>query len=158
LGVAALPEGMPVTATAALVTAMSRMRDRGIVVRRLGTAETLGGVTVACADKTGTLTENRMRLDVVWIGGHRIAVSDVRGADGPAAALVAASVLNSDLDYHQNGGTLAVAGSSTEQALARAAEELGIDPVALAKRFPRRRLTERTDDTKYVITEHHRNG
>ena len=67
LGVAAIPEGLPVSATAALVRAMAHMRERGIVVRRLATAETLGGVTVACTDKTGTLTENRMRVDVVSI-------------------------------------------------------------------------------------------
>src|SRR5690348_3888614 len=72
LGVAAIPEGLPVTATAALVHAMARMRSHGIVVRRLGTAEALGGVTVACADKTGTLTENRMRLELAWLDGHRV--------------------------------------------------------------------------------------
>ncbi|HEX3760453.1 MAG TPA: HAD-IC family P-type ATPase, partial [Kofleriaceae bacterium] len=67
LGVAAIPEGLPVAATAALVRAMARMRARGIVVRRLAIAEALGGVTVACVDKTGTLTENRMRLEAVSV-------------------------------------------------------------------------------------------
>ena len=104
--VAAMPEGLPVTATAALVHAMARMRAHGIVVRRLGTAEALGGVTVACADKTGTLTENRMRLELAWIDGHRVpreALAAGARADGPVAALLAAALLNSDLDSHANG-------------------------------------------------------
>ena len=50
--------------TAALVRSMQRMRRRGMVVRRLASAETLGGVTVVCADKTGTLTRNDMRLEM----------------------------------------------------------------------------------------------
>ncbi|HWU89258.1 MAG TPA: HAD-IC family P-type ATPase, partial [Kofleriaceae bacterium] len=159
LGVAAIPEGLPMTSNAALVRAMARMRERGVIVRRLGTAEALGGITVACTDKTGTLTENRMRLATIWIDGRRIdasAISMPRAgpAGGPIAALLAAAVLNSDLDYHRNGGALHVAGSSTEQALARAAIGAGLDPEALRERFPRRRLIERDEHARYVISEH----
>jgi P-type Ca2+ transporter type 2C len=67
LGVAAIPEGLPVVVTAALVRSMRRMRERGMVVRRMSSVETLGGVTVVCADKTGTLTQNDMRLEVLQI-------------------------------------------------------------------------------------------
>jgi P-type Ca2+ transporter type 2C len=159
LGVAAIPEGLPVTSNAALVRAMARMRERGIVVRRLGTAEALGGITVACVDKTGTLTENRMRLEALWLDGRRLAAAALAApgagpAGGPIAALLAAAVLNSDLDYHRNGDGLHVTGSATEQALARAALAAGIDPVALRERFPRRRLIERDERTQYVISEH----
>src|SRR5262249_60035539 len=88
LGVAAIPEGLPVTATAALVRAMARMRERGIVVRRLATAETLGGVTVVCTDKTGTLTENDMRLEAVWLGRQRTLAGGGTGALRPRPARV----------------------------------------------------------------------
>jgi Ca2+-transporting ATPase len=164
LGVAAIPEGLPVTATAALVRAMARMRERGIVVRRLATAETLGGITVACTDKTGTLTENRMRLEVVsMLAGaqpRRIATSELGGApgarcDGPIGALLAAVVLNSDLDYQESGnGKLELAGSSTERALVEAARHAGLDPLELRARWPRRRLVERTGSAYYVVSEH----
>jgi Ca2+-transporting ATPase len=157
LGVAAIPEGLPVTATAALIRAMGRMRASGIVVRRLGTAEALGGVTVTCADKTGTLTENQMRLESVWIAGRAIPAGEIHGAPvvGPVAALLAAAVLNSDLDYHhRRDGALEIAGSSTERALAAAAQLAGLDPRDLRARFPRDRLIERTDGERYVISEH----
>ncbi|MGN6104345.1 MAG: cation-translocating P-type ATPase [Kofleriaceae bacterium] len=157
LGVAAIPEGLPLTATAALVRAMARMRERGIVVRRLGTAETLGAVTVACADKTGTLTENRMRMEVISIDGHRIDATSLRRDQppaGPVGALLAAGVLNSDIQVHENGGAVELLGSSTERALVHGAEDAGLEPRALLRRYPRQRLHERTEDTHYVISEH----
>jgi Ca2+-transporting ATPase len=163
LGVAAIPEGLPVTATAALVRAMARLRERGIVVRRLATAETLGGITVACTDKTGTLTENRMRLEIVSLldGStvrrlHRAELAAAPGGlhVGPLAALVIAGVLNSDVEYQDAEGELEVAGSATELALVRAAQRLGLDPRELLARWPRRRLRERRDDIHYVVSEH----
>jgi Ca2+-transporting ATPase len=164
LGVAAIPEGLPVAATAALVRAMARMRARGIVVRRLATAEALGGVTVACVDKTGTLTENRMQLEVVSVldGGQprRVASDELHAPSGtplygPLAALLIAGVLNSDVEYQSSGnGHLQLAGSSTERALIEAAQRAGIDPRAVRRMWPRRRLVERSDDAAYVITEH----
>jgi Ca2+-transporting ATPase len=160
LGVAAIPEGLPVTATAALVRAMARLRARGIVVRRLGTAETLGAITVACTDKTGTLTENRMRLEVISIlDDHRPRRLDPAQLQmpgvGPLAALVMALVLNSDLQYQRNGhGRLELAGSSTERALVELAQQIGADPEQLHERWPRRRLVERREGVHYVISEH----
>ncbi|MDX2089815.1 MAG: HAD-IC family P-type ATPase [Kofleriaceae bacterium] len=159
LGVATIPEGLPVTSTAALVRAMARLRERGVIVRRLGTTETLGGVTVACVDKTGTLTQNQMKLETLWLEGHRIAASRLAQvpypADGPIAALLAATVLNSELDYHRdNGGKLHLSGSSTESALVHAAAEFGLDPQALSARFVREALHERSNGTHYVRTEH----
>ncbi|MGE5185587.1 MAG: cation-translocating P-type ATPase, partial [Acidobacteriota bacterium] len=159
LGVAAIPEGLPVTATAALVRAMARMRARGIVVRRLATAEALGGITVACTDKTGTLTENRMRLETVsvLVAGEprRYPARALRGRTGPLAALLAAGVLNSDVDYQQNGhGRLEVAGSSTERALIEAAQRAGIEPTELRARWPRHRLVERSEGIHFVTSEH----
>jgi Ca2+-transporting ATPase len=164
LGVAAIPEGLPVTATAALVRAMRQMRDRGIIVRRLSTAETLGGVTVACTDKTGTLTENRMRLEIISvldgdrprrIQADQLPRSSGTPVDGPIGALLVAGVLNSDIEYQANGeGKLELAGSPTERALVEAAQRSGLDPRVLRDRWPRRRLLERRASVHYVVSEH----
>ncbi|WP_437838743.1 cation-translocating P-type ATPase [Sorangium sp. So ce1153] len=70
LGVAAIPEGFPAVGTTALALASRRLRGRGIVIRRLAAAETLGAVSVVCADKTGTLTENRMRVVEIFLPGE----------------------------------------------------------------------------------------
>jgi len=62
IAVAAIPEGMAVSLTAILAIGMQRILRRRALVRKLMAAETLGSVTVICADKTGTLTEGVMRV------------------------------------------------------------------------------------------------
>jgi P-type Ca2+ transporter type 2C len=163
LGVGAIPEGLPVITTAALVRSMQRMRQRGIVVRRLASAETLGRVSVICADKTGTLTENSMSLEVLEIDGapigldeRRLAVDDV--LRDPVATALAAAVLSSDVDVSRGGERSEIVGSSTEQALVRAAEAAGLDWAALRRRFPRRLLRERQDGRHFVVSVHDPRG
>ena len=65
LAVAAVPEGLPIVATLALAQGMLRMAQHNALVNRLSAVETLGGTNVIIADKTGTLTENRMTLQRV---------------------------------------------------------------------------------------------
>ncbi|SGZ54436.1 CIC11C00000003034 [Sungouiella intermedia] len=60
--VVAVPEGLPLAVTLALAFATTRMAQNGNLVRVLRSCETMGGATAICSDKTGTLTENRMRI------------------------------------------------------------------------------------------------
>ena len=65
--VMAVPEGLPMAVTLALALNMRRMVMADILVRKLHACETMGAVTVICTDKTGTLTENRMRVAEVMM-------------------------------------------------------------------------------------------
>lgn len=66
LAVAAVPEGLPLLATVAQLSAAQRLGERGALVRHPRAVEALGRMQVLCADKTGTLTEGRIRFGAVW--------------------------------------------------------------------------------------------
>ncbi len=159
LGVAAIPEGLPLVVTAAIVRCMRHMRSMDMVVRRMASVEALGGVTVICADKTGTLTANDMQLELLDVRGIRTVAHELRASAGdpfasPASLALIAAALSSDIDVHHGPNGLQVTGSSTERAFLAAAHSAGLDLPALRKAFPRLRLNERADGVHYVVSLH----
>ena len=154
--VANVPEGLLPTITLALAVGVADLARRGALVKRLAAVETLGSTTVICTDKTGTLTENRMRAARVWTPLGEVDLEagadvEVAAAANPVLGFLgrtAAACSTAELAPERTGKSR---GEATEVGLLEAARQLGID-VDVARREHERRRLFRFDPTLRLMS------
>ena len=171
LAVAAIPEGLPAIMTIALAIGVTRMARLNAIIRRLPAVETLGSVTVICADKTGTLTRNELTVESVVTAGREYAVTgvgyapdgefrldgaSVAPADDPVLGLaIEAAAHCNDAELVHRDGETRLTGSPTDGALLTLALKAGLDLVDHGRRSPRTDLIPFESEHKFMATLHH---
>ncbi|HEY9626352.1 MAG TPA: cation-translocating P-type ATPase [Coleofasciculaceae cyanobacterium] len=153
MAVAVVPEGLPAVITVTLALGTQRMVKRNALIRKLPAVETLGSVTVICSDKTGTLTQNKMVVQVTNTasgsafvtgqgyaptGEFQVAGQTIAPHDQPELqALLRACVLCNDAILQKENGEWVILGDPTEGALLSAAGKASLRKDEEEYRFPR---------------------
>ena len=136
--VMAVPEGLPMSITLSLALSMRRMLKTNNLVRKMHACETMGAVTVICTDKTGTLTQNRMRVEEII---HYASIDE--------RLLAEIIAVNSTAFLDADGNVI---GNPTEGALLIRLREEGFDYAALREEAPIVDRMTFTTERKYMAT------
>lgn len=152
LAVSAIPEGLPAIVTVVLSIGVQRMVKKNAIIRRLSAVETLGGASVICSDKTGTLTQNRMTLVKAWTEGMEEPEKISAECSGHVRELLKLAVLCCDGSVVFNGKETQHIGDPTETAIVLAAHRNGMPKEELNKQYPRLAELPFDSDRKLMTT------
>jgi len=111
--VAAVPEGLPTMISMTLAITKQKMAKINALVTKNEACETIGSVSVICSDKTGTLTQNRMTVEKIYIDGEYVNDEKIEYT----SYFTENCLINSTADIEINGSEVKYLGSATECAL-----------------------------------------
>jgi len=135
--VMAVPEGLPMAVTLSLALNMRRMLKSNNLVRKLHASETMGAVTVICTDKTGTLTQNRMKVKECLVKSENLGMR-----------LYQEIAINTTAFLDGDKGV----GNPTEVALLNWVKEQGADYLELRKEATVKKQIPFSTEKKYMAT------
>ena len=152
LAVSAIPEGLPAIVTVVLSIGVQRMVKKNALIRKLPAVETLGGASVICSDKTGTLTQNRMTLTKAYVDGSDDTENISNNNSEAVRKLLKYGALCCDGSVVFRGTEEQHIGDPTETAIVLAAHKNGMPKDDLNKHHPRLAEIPFDSDRKLMST------
>ncbi len=159
LAVSAIPEGLPAIVTVVLSIGVTRMVKKNAIIKRLPAVETLGGSSVICSDKTGTLTQNRMTLVKAYVDGAE-GLEDITEENTPSVRdllLYGTLCCDGSISVEENG-TVRHVGDPTETSIVYAAYRNGYRKEELVEKYPRIGAIPFDSDRKLMTSVNEVNG
>ncbi|MCL2873985.1 MAG: cation-translocating P-type ATPase [Defluviitaleaceae bacterium] len=154
LGVAAVPETLPIIVTMILSHGVHNMVKKNTIIRRIPAIETVGNTSVICSDKTGTLTQNKMKIQQIWHVDMPSKDADKEFDDKEIHLLeLMASCSNATIEIHDEEEK--VVGDPTELAIIRLLHDKGLTRVDAERQYPRVHELPFDSTRKRMTTVHH---
>ena len=158
LAVATIPEGLPIVATIALAHGMIRLSKKKVIIKKLDDVETLGATNIICTDKTGTLTEDEMKVQTLEFGFQSIeniasnatrTISELKENDN-FYKLIITGILCNDVSLE----TTDRHGDGIDLALLDFADQQGFDIKAIRDDHPEIEKIPFNTESKMMLTVH----
>ncbi len=153
LAVATIPESLPIVLIFALALGAHQMASRKAVIRKLAVVESLGSVDTICTDKTGTLTQNTMTVERLFVGNHIIDVEKSDTALDVESELIRAGILCNQA-ITVTAPERRVVGDPVDKAMFRIAEKTGLSVENERSKSPKINEIPFSSERKMMTTIH----
>ena len=154
LAVAAIPEALGSIVTIVQALGTRKMANENAVIKDLKAVESLGCVSVICSDKTGTLTQNKMTVQKIYINGESIREEQLDLSDAAHRQLLYGMILNNDSSIVDGKGL----GDPTEYALIESSRHIGLDENVIREVMNREEEVPFDSDRKMMSTKYTLHG
>ncbi|MFV0465764.1 MAG: cation-translocating P-type ATPase [Lachnospiraceae bacterium] len=161
LAVAAIPEALSSIVTIVLAFGTQKMARENAIIRKLHAVEGLGSVSVICSDKTGTLTQNRMKIMDIYVDNMVMEPSSIVQASETGKLLYLASILCNDAKIEENqeiGDPTEVAFIKLSEDLTRISQKMELQADYIRRTYERLYEIPFDSDRKMMSTVHNING